>query len=233
MAKRDKKTDLDRHATTTVESLPKAAAKKLKQAADANVTLTSAPHAATGLPKADTKPVSPVMIAAPIANDIQIPSMVVADAKMHRDRRAQNENRRGRFAEKTPAGTRTKMLKIIYDRRADMLARKKSRRRFQIIGALITAIVVSGGIYQGTVALKEQLAPLVQHAELWWEKVVTPAPGVQQRADVSQQQMSANQTSVKTSRPVKPVVRSNYSVKKPKKTSKTSVKSAQRTSIRR
>jgi hypothetical protein len=95
-----------------------------------------------------------------------------------RDRRNTPEGRRGRFAEKTPPGTRTKMLKIIYEHRAEFAEKKRNQR---IIKAIIAAVLCLSAFYAVSAFYStiRTLADDVSSAinlEGWWETVSKPTP---------------------------------------------------------
>ncbi len=74
--------------------------------------------------------------------------MPLSDVGM-RERRHNPDGRRGRFAEKAPPGTRTKMLKIIYDRKADL----QEKKRFRLIVRIVIAAFMLAAIFFGVRAL--------------------------------------------------------------------------------
>lgn len=135
-----------RSGTTTVDSAPKRGGS----------STTKPTSIAPKLPLEKTPAKSPVKVVYP-----------------PRERRVSPEGRRGRFAEKLPPGTRTKMLKIIYDRKAEM-ARKKQQA---MIGKVILCILLVASIYFGAQHLIEfttrSLSSAVEMLDLsgWWNNV--------------------------------------------------------------
>lgn len=93
-----------------------------------------------------------------------------------RDRRNNPDGRRGRFAEKAPAGTRTKMLKIIYERKADI----QEKRRYRLIIKIIAAVVLCGSVFfagRATINTAYQAAQTIYKSlqvENWYDRFSTP-----------------------------------------------------------
>ncbi len=93
-----------------------------------------------------------------------------------RDRRMNPEGRRGRFAEKTPPGTRTKMIKIIYDRKAEL---QEQRKKLRII-KLTFLVIIMGCLYYGGISLvnfaKQTGRTAIETLNIddWWESISKP-----------------------------------------------------------
>src|SRR5687767_13860105 len=100
----------------------KQASSRMKTTIDSSAKIT----VATPLVNEKVKSIEPV---APVLETVvAVPQQVQAAAdRDHRERRYNPEGRRGRFAEKAPPGTRTKMLKIIYERKAEIQEKKRYR----------------------------------------------------------------------------------------------------------
>jgi len=139
-----------------------------------------------------TKKVTSKKTAKPIlaaVESVEVPEKVVSapepvelrsnEAKPYaanRDRRMNPEGRRGRFSEKTPPGTRTKMIKIIYDRKAEL---QEQRRKLLIIKLTFAAIII-GCIYYGSISIANFTSRTTQNViealevDHWWDTVAKP-----------------------------------------------------------
>jgi len=132
-----------------------------------------------------------------------------------RDRRMNPEGRRGRFAEKTPPGTRTKMIKIIYDRKAEL---QEQRRKMLVIKLTFAAIII-GCIYYGSISLIDFTSRTTQSAiealeiDHWWDTVAKPHSKSQttNKSYKAPNKNRVNRSTISAKRPNshKPVLRSS------------------------
>jgi hypothetical protein len=93
-----------------------------------------------------------------------------------RDRRAVDLDRRGRYAEKTPPGTRTKMLKIIYENRASMEHRRRQRLIWKFAAVAIVALLSLSLLNGASHLIRDQYTHVTTQAQVWWNKQVRMSP---------------------------------------------------------
>lgn len=153
----------NRELAQTVESRPKSAKKAALPSVAPEAAKITHDIAQTELKTPDVD--SPVPNQAPVAPKVASSSS--------RDRRGSDE-RRGRQFEKAPPGTRTKMLKIIYDKRSQMLERQRKRRLFQLGAAVVALILAAGFAIETKRFLAEKSSKVWEESVNWWDQQAAP-----------------------------------------------------------